>query len=112
MRYFSGVAFDGREVMTRTEATVLASRTLATLLVVWALSDISYVPQSVHTLLHYLGSASTSSEDTRHYYLLVLGFHGIRIVGYSLVARWLFKVGPEVEEFLLPTRLRETPDAN
>ncbi len=98
--------------MSRKDAIVLASRTLATLLVVWALTDISYIPQSVHTLLHYLGSASPSAEDTRHYYLLVLGFNGIRIVGYSLVARWLFRVGPEVEEFLLPPRLRESPDAN
>ena len=98
--------------MSRKDAIVLASRTLATLLTVWALSDISYVPQSVHTLLHYLGSTAPSAEDTRHYYLLVLGFHAIRIVGYSLVARWLFTVGPDVEEFLLPDRLRETTDKN
>jgi hypothetical protein len=38
----------------------------------------------------------------RHYYLLILGFLLTRIVGYSLMARWLYKGGPEIEELLLP----------
>ena len=97
--------------MSGKDATALASRTLATLFAVWALDDLSYVPQHVHTLLHYLGSPSPSVEDTRHYYLLILGFHAVRIIGYSLLARWLFKVGPDVENFLLPPRLQEPPDA-
>jgi hypothetical protein len=34
--------------------------------------------------------------------LLAIGFLITRIVGYSLLARWLFRGGHEVEELLLP----------
>jgi hypothetical protein len=84
---------------------MLASRTLAVLLTVWALNDVSYLPESLHSFLHYLNhesTASTATEYWRHYYLIRLGFLVTRIVGYSLMARWLYKGGPEIEELLLP----------
>ncbi|MGA1988705.1 MAG: hypothetical protein ABSG72_20725 [Candidatus Sulfotelmatobacter sp.] len=84
---------------------MLASRTLATLLIVWTLSDVSYLPENLHSFLHYLSHeppASTAIEYGRHYYLFLLGFLVTRIVGYSLMARWLYKGGPEIEELLLP----------
>jgi hypothetical protein len=38
----------------------------------------------------------------RHDYLIELGFLVTRIVGYSLMARWLFKGGSENEDRLMP----------
>jgi hypothetical protein len=38
----------------------------------------------------------------RHDYLIEIGFLVTRIVGYSLMARWLFKGGPEIEDLLMP----------
>jgi hypothetical protein len=91
--------------MSRKDAVMLASRTLAVLLTVWALSDVSYLPERLHSLLHYLNHEPASPaaiECERHYYLIQIGFLVTRIVGYSLLAMWLYKGGPEVEELLLP----------
>ena len=96
--------------MSRKDAVVVAGRTLALLLTVWALTDVSYLPERLHSFLYYLHQQSTSSTSThywRHYYLIALGFLVVRIVGYSLIARWLFKGGHEVEELLLPAALRD-----
>jgi hypothetical protein len=96
--------------MSRKDAVVLASRTLALLLVVWALTEASYLPQSLHSLLRYINQepgSSTAVQYWRHYYLIGLGFVVIRMVGFSLLATWLFKGGPEVEELLSPSLHRE-----
>jgi hypothetical protein len=91
--------------MSRKDAVSLASRTLATLMIVWALTDVSYLPENLHSFLHYLnheGAFSTGIEYQRHYYLVRLGFLVARIIGFSLMARWLYRGGPEIEELLLP----------
>ena len=96
--------------MSRKEAVLLGSRLLATLLTVWALSELSSLPSSVYSFLHYADGVSVMSAAVqywRHHYLMSLGFLIVRIVGFSLVAGWLFRCGPDVEEFLLPTALQE-----
>jgi len=96
--------------MLRKDAVLLGSRLLATLLTVWALSELSSLPSSVYSLLHYADGVSVLSgaaQYWRHHYLMSLGFLVVRIAGFSLTARWLFRCGPDVEEFLLPTALRE-----
>jgi hypothetical protein len=40
---------------------------------------------------------STFVEYRRHYYLITLGFLVIWMIGYSLIARWLYRSGPDVE---------------
>jgi hypothetical protein len=90
--------------MSRKDALVLASRTLALLLTVWALGEASGLPESLHSFLRYINQepgSSTGIQYLRHYYLIRLGFLVTRIVGFSLMARWLYKGGPEVEELLL-----------
>jgi hypothetical protein len=100
--------------MSRRDLITLASRTLATLLIVSALSEVSYLPSRLHSFLHYLNHepASSGIDYLRHYYLIDLGFLVARIVGYSLMARWLYQGGPEIEELLLPVEPQETPAAN
>src|SRR5579859_7534191 len=109
MRYFNRIAIEGGNVMSRKDAVVLAARTLAALLTVWALTDVSYLPERLHSFVYYLSqeapTSSASGEHFRHYYLIGLGFLIVRIVGYSPMARWLYKSGPEVEELLLPANL-------
>jgi hypothetical protein len=110
MRYFSRTLYAREKVMSRKDAVVLASRTLAVLLTVWALTDVSYLPERVHSFIHYFNQEvppSISTQYLRHYYLIELGFLVTRIVGYALVAKWLYKGGPEVEELLLPSELGE-----
>ena len=88
--------------MSRKDALVLASRTLALLLVVWSLSEVSYLPESLHSFLRYNGEpgSPTAIQYWHHYHLIRLGFTVTRIVGFCLLARWLYKGGPEVEPLL------------
>jgi len=95
--------------MSKQEVAVIPSRALAVLLTVWALSEVSYLPGHIQSYLHYAYHETTSSTNLpylqymQHSYRLALCFHVARIVGYSLLARWLFKGGAEVSELFLPT---------
>jgi hypothetical protein len=95
--------------MSRKDALVLAGRRLAILLCMWAFSEASYLPETLHSFLRYnnqeLGS-SNALYHWRHYYLIRLAFLITRVVGFSLMARWLYKGGPEVEEILLHSALQ------
>ncbi|MGA8502722.1 MAG: hypothetical protein WB683_14310 [Candidatus Sulfotelmatobacter sp.] len=91
--------------MSRKDAVVLASRALALLFIVWALGEASRLPEYLHSFLHYVDEnpvPSTFIEYRRHFYLIALGFLVIRIVGFSLLATWLYRGGPEVEELFSP----------
>jgi|HubBroStandDraft_4_1064222.scaffolds.fasta_scaffold07672_5 hypothetical protein len=98
--------------MSRKDSVVLASRALALLFVVWALVDASHLPEYLYSFLHYVDEnpvPTTFVEYRRHYYLMALGFLVIRIVGFSLLAMWLYRGGPEVEELFSPTTLGQNP---
>jgi|SRR5579863_8784034 len=100
--------------MSKKDAVTLASRTLATLLIVWALTEVSHLPGVLQSYLHYLNHepASSGVDYMRNSYLISLGFLITRIVGYSLMARWLYQGGPEIEELLLPPESQEDVAGN
>src|SRR5215471_20280236 len=70
---------------------------LATLLTVWALSELSSLPGSVYSFLHYADGVSVMSgtaQYLRHHYLISLGFFGcpdrrILFAGDMAVSVWL-----------------------
>jgi hypothetical protein len=71
-------------MISRKEAVLLASRALAVLLTVWALTDVSYLPERLHSFLHYINreaGSSTAIQYWRHYYLIAPGFLITRIIG-------------------------------
>jgi len=75
-----------------------------------ALTEVSHLSGTLHSFLNYLNHEPSSSpgvEYMRHSYLISLGFLITRIVGYSLMAVWLGKCGPDVEELLLPADSEE-----
>jgi hypothetical protein len=89
--------------MSKKDAVVLASRTLALLLTVCALGEASYLPEILHSFLPYIHQepgSSTAIQYWRHYYVIRLAFLVTRIIGFSLMARWLYQGGPEVEALL------------
>jgi hypothetical protein len=95
--------------MSRKDGVVLASRTLAVLLTVWGLTEVSVLPEILNSFVHYLNlqpSPTSNVDYLRHDHLISLGFLITRIAGSFLMAAWLFKCGPEVEELLLPVHLR------
>jgi hypothetical protein len=101
--------------MSRKDVVLLASRTLAVLLTVQALTEISYLPEVLHSFLHYFRYEPTSHTDMgyldymRHYYLIRSAFLVVRIIGFSLMARWIYKGGPDVAELLSPTEPEADP---
>jgi hypothetical protein len=91
--------------MSRKDAILIASRTLSVFFTVWALTEISYLPEFLHSYLRYNGEGIAQTEYVHymhHYHLLRLGFLITRIIGYALLARWLYKGGRGVEEVLFP----------
>src|ERR1700686_362997 len=96
---------DGDMDMSRKDAVLLASRALAVLFIVSALIEMSYLPERLHSFLRYANqeASSTAVQDWRHYHLISLGFLVVRIVGFFLIAVWLRRCGPDVEELLLPS---------
>jgi hypothetical protein len=101
--------------MSREDAIVLVSRALAVLLTLWVLVDVSYLPADLLAFRHYVDHEITSSGGAeywlywRHHYLMELSFLVTRIVGLSLMARWLFKGSPEVASMLLPNAAEQIP---
>ena len=91
--------------MSREDAVLLASRSLAVLFMLWALTDISYLPGRLYSFLYYLNNQSASAyiDHMKHYELVELGFLITRIVGFSLFSMILFKSGPDIRELLLPS---------
>jgi hypothetical protein len=91
--------------MSKREVVLLTSRTLALLMTVWALTEVSWLPSTLYSFLHYGNQETVPSPAAiywRHHYLIELGFRITRIVGYSLTSVWLVKSGAELEELLLP----------
>jgi hypothetical protein len=94
-----------RSVMSRKDAILLTSRMLSVLMTVWALGEIWYVPEVLHSYLHYgrITVSSAYSEYMQHYYLVRLSSLFTRIIGFFLLARWFQKCGADVEELFLPS---------
>jgi hypothetical protein len=101
--------------MSRKDAVVVASRALAVLFTAWALGEVSYLPERLHSFLHYMNQepgSSTSIQYWRHYYLITLGFLVTRIIGFSFMARWLYKGGADVEQLLSDATSQENAPKN
>lgn len=101
--------------MSREDAVSIVSRSLSVLFTVFALVEMSYLPEFVHSYLRYTGEGVTQTsyvEYMHHYHLLRAGFLIARIVGYLLFARWFYKGGPAIEDLLLPSHVDERPVQN
>jgi hypothetical protein len=117
MRYFIRTNLSYEDAMSRTEAVVLASRTLGLLLIVWALSEVAALPAYLQSYVYYSRHPTSGAnleylQYTSHHYFIDIGFCITKIVGYSLLARWLFKGGVEVEFMLLPEASEEIVISN
>lgn len=93
--------------MSRRDAVVLASRTLALLLIVWIFSECCSLPELLLSYIHYLRyePATAYVDYMRHYHLALLTVTVAKLIGFSVLANWLFKAGPDVAATLLPSGL-------
>lgn len=101
--------------MSKRDAVIIASRILCVLFIAWALTEISYLPEFVDSYRYYANGVYSSVgyvQYMQQYHLLRVCFLIVRIVGYLLLARWLYKAGPDVQEVFLPEQPTETGVAN
>jgi hypothetical protein len=89
--------------MSKRDAVVLASRTLALLLLVWTFSEFCSLPELVLSYIHYsrYEPATAYVDYMRHYHLALLTVN-VANIGFSVLAFWLHNAGPGVAEALLP----------
>jgi len=89
--------------MSKKDAAFLVSRAFALLLITWALVDVTYMPERLFSLFHYIGQASVLNPRdfwSSRYWLLSM-FAVVRIVGL-FIASWLFwTAGARVEALFL-----------
>lgn len=98
--------------MTRTEGLLLASRAFALYLLAWGLSEVTYVPERIHSLTHH-SSVLISNDYWWRHELVSLSFLVVRIVGLFATAGWLYRCGPRVENYFFPEKTSEaTPQGN
>lgn len=92
--------------MSKKDAVLLASRVIAVYLTVWLLTDVAFLPERLFSFIHYSKLEPINGSGNhylRQYYFIGLVILVTRIVGLSILARWLYKGGPSVEALLLPS---------
>jgi hypothetical protein len=96
-------------MMTRRDAILIASRAFALYLICWALTDVTYLPQTVFSLRHH-SSALITHDYLWTYYRVEAVFRLIRILALFVTATWLLKGSKGVEDFFLPTKVVNAPE--
>ena len=90
--------------MSRKEAVLLITRTLSVYLVIWALTDLTYIPQNLFALADHASLTAIVSENyLRNYDLIYRAFLFIRIVALFAAANWFYSCGTKVEHFFFPS---------
>jgi len=85
--------------MSKKELVLLASRAFALLLIVWAASDVTYLPERLFEFLHYVTRRSVLQQHDylSSYYLLATALIVLRIIALFVAAAAFWKCGPRIE---------------
>jgi hypothetical protein len=99
--------------MSRKDAVLLVSRALATLQLIWASMELTYIPIRLISLHHHttrIDELGPSGYDDfwSGYYRVDIGFLFARITIYLVFAFLFWNCGPWIERVLLPKP--ETPE--
>jgi hypothetical protein len=95
--------------MDRKAAVLLVSRALALIQGICALIETSYLPERIHSFLHYAHAATEAGVPGSSLYLVnsyrvTVAFLFVRIVIYLVLAVVFWKCPSWVESSLLPER--------
>ena len=94
--------------ITREQATLIASRIIAAILLLWFIGDLTYLPHELISVAHYMrktGSVlgtNTSLPETSnllHYYIQQLLGTVLRITLWIVAAGWFYRCGPRIRNF-------------
>lgn len=97
--------------MSRKELVTIASRALALYLTAWLLSDLTFLPERIYSLLHETKQQSVLMAQNYWYshYKIVLIFSLIRIFALFCAAIFFWQCSPRVYRLFLPEDAEETP---
>lgn len=95
--------------MPRKEGVLLASRALSIIFGVFALEEVTYLPERLFAFLHYTKDSKLLEAASRSMYLPTLyrvevGSLFVRIAIYLLLAVAFWNCRPWIERILLPER--------
>ena len=85
--------------MSRKEFVFVVSRWFAILLGIWGLVDVSYVPERLFSLSHFMNERSALSGHNYQsdYYLIATAFLFARALALFYAAGWFWRCGPRVQ---------------
>ena len=94
--------------VTSEQAIRIASRTIAAYLIFWAISDVTYFPREVLSLVHELqgphalGYSALNAFKASYYprlYIMYLAENILRIAIWFMAAGWFYRCGPRIQRF-------------
>jgi hypothetical protein len=94
--------------VTSEQAIRIASRTIAAYLIFWAISDATYLPREVLSLVHELqgphafGYSALSAFKASYFarlYILYFAENILRIALFLIAAGWFYRCGPRIQRF-------------
>lgn len=94
--------------VTREQATLIASRIIAAILLLWFIGDLTYLPHELISVAHYMrktGSVlgtNTSLPETSnflHAYIQQLLGTVLRMTLWGMAAGWFYRCGPRIRNF-------------
>jgi hypothetical protein len=92
--------------MSKREIVVMVSRALAVIQIVTTLLEVTYLPQELLSLFHHIFPLQTPvfGDYLSRYYMEVVLALIVRIAICSFAAILLWKCGPDIERWLLPSK--------
>ncbi|MGD0506635.1 MAG: hypothetical protein ABSA27_02490 [Terriglobales bacterium] len=99
--------------MSREELALLASRAFALLLTTWALVDVTYLPEHLFALSHYMSQRSVLAlhDYWATHYLIVAVLDLVRLLALFYAAALFWRCGPRVEALFSPQQDNQQPPA-
>ena len=98
--------------ITLDQALTIVARALSIYLMFWLLSDLSYLPMDLHSLLYYAkGAAITGGSCMRYgrdHDILSMCFRLLRIVALFFAVQWCYRVGPSFRRYFLASTDRDS----
>ena len=91
--------------ITLDQAITLVARALSIYLLFWLLSDLSYLPMDLHSLIYYArGSTITGGSYMRYgrdHDIVSISLRLLRMVALFFAVQWCYRVGPSFRRYFL-----------
>ena len=96
--------------MSTKEAVSIISRALAIYFLAWLLSDLTYLPSHLFSLLHHENGMGVAGATTywRNSERISLSFLILRIFVLFFAVQWFYRAGPAIQAYFLSSSKEET----